>query len=177
MPTRTSPSAPAPVRFRVPRSNTTILLTLGFFAVCVITFLLGYSRQGETPLAAWYIAMGLLALVALMGMAFHPRYIELDSDRLILHRTVGTVAMHYDDITAAQIVLLPPGGDVPLFALRGIFGNIGLFYNRNIGRYRAYMASDSESVLVSLKDGRKYLLGCENPAELIKMLEDKLTRK
>ncbi len=54
-------------------------------------------------------------------------------------------------------------------------GYWGWFSERDLGKYFAYYGKASDCFLVTMKDGRKYMLGCQNPAEMVDAINARLT--
>ena len=52
----------------------------------------------------------------------------------------------------------------------GWFGYYGWFSEPSIGKYFAYYGKASDCFLVTLKDGKKYVLGCESPDEMVEVI-------
>ncbi|WP_300877569.1 PH domain-containing protein [uncultured Duncaniella sp.] len=57
----------------------------------------------------------------------------------------------------------------------GFMGYWGWFSERDLGKYFAYYGKASDCFLVTMKDGRKYMLGCQNPAEMVDAINARLT--
>ncbi len=56
----------------------------------------------------------------------------------------------------------------------GFFGYWGWFKEPSIGKYFAYYGKASDCFLVELKDGKKYLIGCSNPSEVVSYINSRL---
>lgn len=52
----------------------------------------------------------------------------------------------------------------------GWFGYYGWFKDPSIGKYFAYYGKASDCFLVTLKDGKKYVLGCEASDEIVEYI-------
>ena len=60
-----------------------------------------------------------------------------------------------------------------------IFGSEGYIgywkvYRGSIGRYIAYYGKASDCFLINMKNGGKYVLGCENPEEMVNFINSKI---
>lgn len=61
----------------------------------------------------------------------------------------------------AEVKLCQPTmGAIRICGSGGFFGWYGWFREGDIGKYFAYYGKSSDCFLVTLKDGRKYMLGC-----------------
>ncbi len=66
-----------------------------------------------------------------------------------------------------------------LFAIGsgGFLGYWGWFAEKGLGRYFAYYGRKSDCFLVTLKDGRKYVLGCREASDLVGALGARLAAR
>ncbi|WP_300726350.1 PH domain-containing protein [uncultured Bacteroides sp.] len=65
-------------------------------------------------------------------------------------------------------------GNVRTFGIGGLFGFIGDFKNKEIGNYTSYVGDYSQSFLIIMKSGEKYVVSCENYEEVIKEIQNRL---
>ena len=49
-----------------------------------------------------------------------------------------------------------------------------IFKEGDIGRYYAFYGKASDCFLIRLKNGDKYMLGCENPAEMVRYIRSQI---
>ena len=61
----------------------------------------------------------------------------------------------------------PTMGAIRIFGSGGYMGYWGIFRESDIGRYVAYYGKASDCFLVRMKNGDKYVLGCENPRPMV----------
>lgn len=160
----------ASMRLKVTRGRSTVLFTLAYFVVFALVLILGVSHEGDVPQAAWYAAVALMAGVTVTALVLTPRWILLTPESVTVERTVGSLRMAYSDIADVREAVIQPGTNVGLFALRGLFANIGWYYSRGTGLYFSYTASDRGTVLLTLRNGRKYMVSCAEPSELIEYI-------
>ncbi len=64
----------------------------------------------------------------------------------------------------------PTIGVVRICGSGGFMGYWGWFWERELGRYFAYYGKAFDCFLVVLKDGRKYLLGCQDAPEMVEAI-------
>lgn len=64
----------------------------------------------------------------------------------------------------------PTMGAMRICGSGGFMGYWGWFRERDLGRYFAYYGKSSDCFLVTLTDGRKYMIGCEAPDEILNQL-------
>ncbi len=56
----------------------------------------------------------------------------------------------------------------------GFLGYWGWFSDRTVGKYFAYYGRPQDCFLIELKNGKKYLLGCEDSETIIATVEVRL---
>lgn len=57
------------------------------------------------------------------------------------------------------------------FGCDGCFGYWGWFKGKTLGKYFAYYGKESDCFFVRLKDGRQYVLGCDNPDAIVNYIK------
>ncbi|MDE5795995.1 MAG: PH domain-containing protein, partial [Muribaculaceae bacterium] len=121
-----------------------------------------------------YILVAALALIFLTAFMFSPRRLVLEKDALIIERTVGSRRLPLKDIVEVRRVYIPPGGNVRICGVGGLFGNVGWYYTRATGRYFAYTGSTSGTVLITMNSGRKYMVNTADSESFIITLRSKI---
>lgn len=58
-------------------------------------------------------------------------------------------------------------GEKRIFGSGGFFGWYGWFSEADLGKYFAYYGKASDCFLVTLKNGRKYMLGCADAPAMV----------
>ena len=61
----------------------------------------------------------------------------------------------------------PQSNAIRLHTLDGFMGYWGIYVEGGIGRYMAYYGNPSDCFLIRLTNGKQYLLGCQNPADMV----------
>lgn len=61
----------------------------------------------------------------------------------------------------------PTMGAIRVFGSGGFMGYWGVFREGDIGRYYAFYGKASDCFLVRMRNGDKYVLGCEEPDKMI----------
>lgn len=59
--------------------------------------------------------------------------------------------------------------DVRVCGISGLFGHLGLFWNKNGGIYRAYVKNGNNMIEIKTID-KTYVISCDNHEELLKAL-------
>lgn len=117
----------------------------------------------------------LIILIALLGAAafWAPIYLESDDELLTVGSLLKKRQLAIGDMEDVEL-FQPTMGSYRLFASGGFVGYWGLFREGDIGRYMAYYGKASDCFLIRMKNGDKFVLGCDNPHEMVKYLNSKI---
>jgi hypothetical protein len=149
---------PVLAEFSAPWSRSLSLVTVASVSV-LLALLLAGLLTGPRQLLVWRLAMVGVPLVVLLGaLPFMVRGYTL-TDRHIEVRRLGWSTV----LPLAGLVAVtgePQGmrGSLRLFGNGGLFGISGWFWNRRIGRFRAYATDPGRAVLLRYRDGRKVVV-------------------
>lgn len=67
-------------------------------------------------------------------------------------------------------------GSIRVFGIAGLFGTIGYFRNKTLGRYKAFVTDPENAVKSSFGNGTKIVLSPEDPITFQQTIEDELRR-
>ena len=116
-----------------------------------------------------YIQLGLAAVLAAMlisGLFYMPLSISADKYAIYINRSLKIKAIPMELVKSVR--LCPPTmGAVRVSGSGGFMGYWGWFRERDLGMYFAYYGRSSDCFLVELHNGRKYVLGCQNPQKMV----------
>lgn len=105
--------------------------------------------------------------IIIAGLFYCPISVEANTTEIKLYRLlVNARAFTYNDIQTVD-VCYPSIGGLRLCASGGCFGYWGYFNDSIIGAYFGYYGSRSRCFLVKLKNGRQYVLGCEDSVAMV----------
>lgn len=114
----------------------------------------------------WFFLCAMVCIFCLAALFYAPMSISADNSNLSIHRSLRIKDIPLSDI--AEIRLCQP----TMAARRicgsgGFLGYWGWFSERDLGRYFAYYGKASDCFLVTLRNGKRYMLGCTSPAEMV----------
>lgn len=135
-------------------------------AVVLLLFIVGiFSLLGnEEKLILFCVIMGSVTIV---GLYYCPTSIEAEEYGVTLHRLLSSPKVFpYDTIDIVD-TCYPSAGGIRLCGSGGYFGYWGYFSDIIIGTYFGYYGSHSYCFLVKLKNGKQYVIGCENPVAIV----------
>jgi Bacterial PH domain len=144
--------------FSAPWSRSVVAVTAGSVGVLLALMLAGLSLAPLQwlPARAAMVAVPLVVLSA--ALPFMVRGYVLTEDSIEVRRLGWSTALPLaglSDVTAE-----PDGlrGSLRLFGNGGLFGISGWFWNRRLGRFRAYATDTDRVVLLAYRDGSKVVV-------------------
>lgn len=152
------------VSFKVGRDRMCVMSTV----VCLLLFagiMIGFGRHHEMRFGFIMMCV-LLPLTLFSALYFAPWKIYVDKDNLTIYRSFDRKVIPLHDISVIKRQELTVG-DIRVFGCGGLFGYTGWYGNRRDGRYFCYMGSRGNTVMLILKDGKKYMLSCNEPDLLV----------
>ncbi len=142
--------------------------------VSIIIFAgVAYTQFRRNSDIAAYIFCSLLVIACCFSLFYSPMSISVDDNQLNIRRSLRIKSIPLDEISSIKLYQ-PTMGERRLCASGGWFGYCGWFSNNEIGKYFGYYGKASDCFLVTLKNGKKYLLGCKNPAIIVDFIQSKL---
>lgn len=138
----------------------------GIFVCCL--------KVADNDIAVWLwgAAVAVLFLSALCYMPISIS-ISLDSECLNISRPIKSIPL--SDIVDARLCH-PTMGTKRICGSGGWFGWYGWFSEKDFGKYFAYYGKASDCFLVTLKNGKKYMLGCKDAPEMVNAIKEKINQ-
>ena len=144
-------------RFSAPWSRSLRVLTTAAVALLLALVLIGVL-VGPRQSWVWRMAMVGLPLVILVGsLLFMVRGYVLTESQIEVQRLGWSTVLPFAGLAAVSGEPQGLQGSLRLFGNGGLFGISGWFWNRRIGRFRAYATDPERAVLLRYRDGRKVL--------------------
>ena len=146
-------------------SLTITLIVVGVLAViAVVTF--------GCPLE-FTIISALLLVLLISGLLYAPSRVYADEDHVTVKSILRRRNIPIKDIASIER-FQPTMGAYRLIGSGGFMGYWGLFREGDIGRYHASYGKSSQCFLLRTKDGSQYVLGCDNPDEMVEYIRSKM---
>lgn len=140
--------------------------------LCIIV-LIGLMFINQPPVYIKLFIVVLLIGMLVAGLFYMPLSIGADKDGIYINRSLKCKILPMENIKSIR--LCPPTmGAKRICASGGFLGYWGWFSERDLGKYFAYYGRSKDCFLVELHDGRKYMLGCSNPQEIVKYIKSQL---
>lgn len=130
----------------------------------------------EQPEHKWVIITIGIAIISLLlsALFYMPVSIAVDDNDLNINRSLRIKSIPLVDIADVRLCQ-PTMGASRICGSGGWFGWYGWFRERDLGKYFAYYGKASDCFLVTLKDGRKYMLGCKDAPDMVAKIRSKLS--
>lgn len=127
-------------------------------------------RDNESKLLALvFISIALIGF----GLFYFPTAIETSENAFIIHRFLKSKSIPYSSISSAD-TCIPSAGGLRLCGSGGFLGYWGYFNDIIIGTYFGYYGNRNQCILIKLKNGRQYVVSCEEPFLMISSINDHL---
>lgn len=108
------------------------------------------------------------------GLYYCPVSVKANLSEIKLYRLLAKPKIFaYKDIQSVE-TCYPSAASIRLCGSGGLFGYWGYFSDIMIGTYFGYYGSRSYCFLVKLKNGKQYVLGCENPVAMVDYIKSNL---
>lgn len=138
-------------------------------AVFLILYLVGIlSLLGNIEkLTLFCIIMG---TVTIAGLYYCPKSIEANEYGVTFHRLISSPKVFPYNAIQFVDTCYPSAGGLKLCGSGGFFGYWGYYSDIMIGSFIGYYGSRSNCILIRMKDGKQYVLGCENAVAIVKYI-------
>ncbi|MCI8999165.1 MAG: hypothetical protein HFJ95_09260 [Muribaculaceae bacterium] len=156
---------------KVKFSTYSLIITAVVLILCVVGI---FSLLGNVDkLTLFCIIMGVTIIA---GLYFCPKSIQANESSVTLHRLLSSPKVfNYDSIQSVD-TCYPSAGGLRLCASGGFFGYWGYFSDIMIGAYFGYYGSRSNCFLIKMKDGKQYVLGCDNAVSMVDYIKSQLCK-
>ena len=112
--------------------------------------------------ATWgWIILGILFIWWLFALCFAPLYVDADENEVRIRRPFATRRIKMDEIESAEPYQVSGKASKKAFRSSPVnaFGKWGQYKDDKIGDYYAYYGKPDNTVLITLKNGDKYVVG------------------
>lgn len=155
-----------------------LLLCLVF--CCFFWWTPGYNTNYATSTWSWgntwgWIILGILFVWWICALCYTPLDVDADDEEVRIRRPFKTRRIKMSEIDSAQPyeVSKNPGRKAFRSAPVKTFGRWGHYHDDKIGDYFAYYGKPDNTVLITLKDGRKYVVGGSDAEALANYINEK----
>lgn len=138
-------------------------------AVIIGAFIIGYQKSDNEAFA--WLAFGISAIIAFCVLWYAPLYVTLEDGVLTISRLLRERKIPTDQIESIRFAR-PTIAERRICGSGGLFGYWGWFSQTDTGKYFAYYGKSSETFLLTLRNGKKYMVGCRDYAAMAEALRE-----
>lgn len=120
-----------------------------------------------------YVLSACVAAWCLLALYYAPMAVSVNEKNLCVHRNLEVKCIPLSEIESIKLCQSTMA-ERRICGSGGFCGYWGWFSERDLGKYFAYYGKASDCFFVIFKDGRKYMLGCENPGEIVEAVERRI---
>lgn len=134
-----------------------------------------YTSSGWSWSVWGWIILGILFIWWIFALIFSPLYVEADDNEVRIRRPLKTKSIRMDEIESVEPYQVSKKASGKLFGSSPVkvFGKWGKYRDDKIGDYFAYYGKPDNTVLITLKDGRKYVVGATDAKALSDYINSK----
>lgn len=137
-----------------------------------------YNNSGWGSGWWWWIIIGVFFFWWIFALCLSPTDIYTDDDEVRINRPFKTRRFRMDDIQSVEPYQVSKNArkkfmkGSPLSAK----GHSGYYHDDNIGEYYAYYGKPDNTVLITLKDGRKFVVGASDAKALSDYINQRINK-
>ena len=158
------------MKSRVNLSAFSLILTILVAGLLIVGMFATYG-QGYR-----FVVIGVLTIILFgAGLWYMPLSISVDDKAVNVNGSLRIRSIPLSDIADVRL-FRPTMGAIRLCASGGFMGYWGMFTEGDTGRYMAFYGKASDCFMLTLRDGRKYVLGCADPDAMVDAIRRRLPR-
>ena len=162
-------------KFKSPYSKPTLLATCFLLIVLSFAIYIIISQMAKIPINSLnFIGVSAVLCFILLTLLYsflsQIRYVYLTKENLIIKKMFGSIIIPRCRILQVQHKKSLMS-DIRLWGISGLFGHIGLFWNKGIGKYSVFV-KDGNSMLEIKTEEKCYVISCDDYAQVLKLLND-----
>lgn len=120
------------------------------------------------------IFSAIIIVLCALALYYMPLSVSVNDVDLCVNRTICTKRIPLKEIREIKRMTASMLG-WRFFGCDGRFGYWGWYKEKTLGKYFAYYGKEFDCFFVRLKDGRQYVLGCDNPDAIVNYIKSKTT--
>ena len=137
--------------------------------ICIAVFV-ALMFIGNPPQYVQIFLAAVLVMMLLSGLFYMPISVESNKTAIQINFSLRIKTIPMQDVKSVKICQ-PTMGAIRICGSGGFMGYWGWFKERDLGKYFAYYGRSRDCFLVELKNGRKYMLGCDNAPKIVECIE------
>lgn len=137
--------------------------------VVIVAALMVAAARLEHNHLSLIILGAVAAVLVLSGLFYMPLSVSVDKEGVHVRRPLKVKTIPLNEIAEVKLCQ-PTMGAIRMCGSGGWLGWYGWFREGDIGQYFAYYGKSSDCFLLTLRDGRKYMLGCDDPSAMVEAI-------
>ncbi len=146
--------------------------TITTVAIFLILFVGCIASLAEKPM--FFILLSIYLFMFVLALLYGVAYLKSDENYVVLGSILKKRKIAMRGIESVEL-FQPSMGAVRLFASGGFMGYWGLFKEGDVGRYYGFYGKASDCFLVRMKNGDKYVLGCDRPDTMVEYIRQHIS--
>ncbi len=143
------------------------IFSCGAMALIIALTCIIFYRTGNATFCR--AALLIMSVAAILIMWYAPLYVTFENGTLVVSRLFRELRIPADQIADVENAS-PTMGETVICGSRGLFGYWGWYSQSDTGRYFSYYGKSSDTFLVTLRNGRRYMIGCRDAAQMAEAL-------
>lgn len=157
------------MKSRVYLSTTSSILTILVIGLLVLGC---YATYGSNK----FILLLIVTLILLVfAMFYSPLSISANDKEVNINSPFKIHTIPMRRIKSCEL-FQPTMGALRVCGSGGFMGYWGIFREGDVGRYMAYYGKGSDCFIIHLDNGDKYVLGCNNPREMVDYINSQISK-
>ncbi len=140
--------------------------------VYVLVFMIAYGLIQSHDIVSLYVFGGVMMLFMAGFLMFAPMWIEVDDRELMVYSSCGFKCIPLSEVESVRRCNVPADSR-RVCGSSGWFGYWGLFTSASTGDYRAAYGRRSQCFMVTLRNGKRYILGCKDVDEMVASIKER----
>ncbi|MDE5969691.1 MAG: PH domain-containing protein [Muribaculaceae bacterium] len=154
---------------KVKLSTFSLILTIIIIGVLLVGTAILYNEGNNK----WGIAAAILLILLIFGLLYGPTSISVADKNVTVKTFLKRIKLPISKIESVEL-FQPTMGAIRIFGSGGFMGHWGFFKEGDIGQYTAFYGKSSDCFLVKMKNGDKYVLGCENSSQMVNYIKSQM---
>ncbi len=141
-------------------------------AVLIAAMFIGCILTVKEP-AMFFCFLAIYLILFVSALFYGAAYIKVDNDNIVMGSLLRSKKIPLDEVESVRL-FQPTMGAIRVFASGGFMGYWGVFREGDVGKYYGFYGKASDCFLVRLKDGKQYVLGCDDPAAVVAYIDARI---
>ncbi len=121
----------------------------------------------------FFTLLAIFLILILCALFYGAAYVKATSDYVTMNSIFKSRKIPMKNIENIEL-FKPTMGAIRICGSGGFMGYWGIFKEGDIGRYYAFYGKSSDCFLIRMRNGDKYVIGCDNPDALVKYIKSQL---